>query len=40
MKSRPVPSSEQAEKLNDGHGIKRDARQLFHQLETLLPNIR
>jgi hypothetical protein len=40
MKSRPVSLSEQAQKLNDGRGIKRDARQPFHQLETLFPNIR
>src|SRR3954447_6775595 len=40
MRWRPVSLSEQAEKLNDGHGVKRDARQPFHQLETLFPNIR
>jgi len=40
MKWRPVYSSEQAERLNDGPGVKRDARQPFHQLETLFPNIR
>lgn len=40
MKWRPVSLSEQAERLNDGPGVKRDARQPFHQLETLFPNIR
>jgi hypothetical protein len=40
MRWRPVSLSEQGEKLNDGHGVKRDARQPFHQLETLFPNIR
>jgi hypothetical protein len=40
MKWRPVSSSEQAERLTDGPGVKREAKQPFHQLETLFPNIR
>jgi hypothetical protein len=40
MKWRPVSSSEQAERLTDGSGVKREAKQPFHQLEILFPNIR
>jgi hypothetical protein len=40
MKWRPVSSSEQAERLTDCPGAKREAKQPFHQLETLFPNIR
>ena len=40
MRLRPVSLSEQAEKRIDSPGVKRDARQPFHQLETLFPNLR
>ena len=40
MKWRPVSSSEQAERLTDSPGVKREAKPPFHQLETLFPNIR
>jgi hypothetical protein len=40
MRLRPVSLSGQAEKRNDCPGVKHDARQPFHQLETLFPNIR
>jgi hypothetical protein len=39
MKWPPVSSPEQAERLIDSPGVKREAKQPFHQLETLFPNI-
>jgi hypothetical protein len=37
MKWRPMSLSEQAERLNDGPGVKRDARQPFSSLKRYSP---